>query len=292
MVKSMTGFGRFEDVQNDYRVVVEIKSVNHRYLDLNVKMGSKIGFLENQVRSVIKDRIIRGKVDVYIGYEESADASVSIVYNKEVARMYLENLRKIAEDFDVEDDIKVSSLSKYPDVLEVKEDPSDVDQIWSRVEAPLNQALDAFVESRRIEGERLQKDLLEKLDQMSTYVDVIEKRSPELIVEYKKNLISKVHDLLEDHYIDDNRIAAEVTVYADKICVDEELVRLHSHIDEVRKLLTTKEEVGRKLDFLAQELNRESNTILSKSTDVQIADLGIELKTLIEKIREQIQNLE
>ena len=292
MIKSMTGFGRFEDVQNDYKVVVEIKSVNHRYLDMNVKMASKISFLETNVRNAIKQRISRGKVDVYISYEESADSAITVVYHPEIAKMYLDNLRQMAGDFALEDDVKVSSLSRYPDVLEIKENPSDVDQIWSRVEGPLQRALDAFVESREVEGARLQKDLLEKLQTMSSYVDTIERRSPEIIENYKKNLMSKVQDLLADHYIDENRIAAEVIVYADKVCVDEELVRLQSHIKEVERLLHAEDEVGRKLDFLAQELNRESNTILSKSTDVEIADLGIELKTLVEKIREQIQNLE
>ncbi len=291
-VRSMTGFGRAEIVKDEYKVTVELKSVNHRYLDINIKMPSRIGYLENEVRKLLKERLIRGKIDVYIFYEEDADSSISVAYHPEIAKMYYENIKQMASDLSLDNDIRVSQISRFPDVLEIKEERSDEDVVSERLREALLLAIDRFVESREIEGEKLREDLLEKLSDMKEHVSFIEERSPEILTEYKSRLMEKVKELLEKSSIDENRIAAEVTIYADKICVDEELVRLNSHIKETERLLEKGGEVGRKLDFIAQELNREANTILSKSTDVSIADRGIELKTLIEKIREQIQNLE
>ena len=292
MIRSMTGFGRAEAVKEDYRVTVELKSVNHRYLDLNIKMPSRIGYLENEVRKVLKEKLSRGKVDVYISYEEDADRNYTVVYHREIARMYYENIAQMAQDFGLDNDLRISHLSRFPDVLEIVEESRDADVVWDRLKEPLAQALERFIESRETEGEKLKTDLLDKLKSMTSHVDFIEERSPEILSEYKARLMEKVSELLEKSAIDENRIAAEVTIYADKICVDEEIVRLKSHIHEMESILNKGGEVGRKLDFLAQEMNREANTTLSKSTDVRLADTGIELKTLIEKIREQIQNLE
>ncbi len=291
-VKSMTGFGRAEIVKEDYKVTVELRSVNHRYLDINIKMPSRIGYLENEIRKVLKEKLIRGKIDVFVFYEEDADSSYTVAYHPEIARMYYENIRQLASDLSMDNDIRISQLARFPDVLEIKEERKDEDVVYARLMEALTEAIGHFVESREIEGEKLKADLLSKLNEMEEHVSFIEKRSPEILSEYKSRLMDKVRDLLEKSAIDENRIAAEVTIYADKICVDEELVRLKSHINETKRLLNKGGEVGRKLDFIAQELNREANTILSKSTDVSIADTGIELKTLIEKIREQIQNLE
>ncbi|MCR5468165.1 MAG: YicC family protein [Lachnospiraceae bacterium] len=292
MVKSMTGFGRFENTVDDRKFTVEIKSVNHRFLDMNIKMPKKFGMFESHIRSIIKEYLERGKVDLYITYEDLADADESIKYNSHVAEQYMNYFDKMAKQFNLTNDISVSSLSRFPDVFTMEEQDVDENVIWSILEKALRGALEELVKVREKEGEELKKDIFAKLDEMEGHVDYIEKRSPDIIAEYKQKLTAKINDLLEDKQIDESRLATEVTLYADKICVDEEIVRLHTHIKAMRDTLVSGESVGRKLDFIAQEMNREANTTLSKSTDISINDVGISLKTLIEKIREQIQNIE
>ena len=292
MIKSMTGYGRGICTNDTKKVTVELKSVNHRYLDLGLKLPRKCNPFEADIRSHLKSRIARGKTDVYVTLEESADADCRVVYNPSLAAMYLENLNRMAEEFGLEQDVTVSSLSRYPDILSVEEIEEDAEELQEMVMRALDEALEQFVAHRTAEGERLKKDLLEKMDEMAGYVEILKERSPEIIGEYRARLTEKVRDLLEDHSVDEGRIATEVTIYADKVCIDEEIVRLASHVEATREALTSGGEVGRKLDFIAQEMNREANTILSKSTDVTIANMGIALKTLIEKVREQIQNIE
>ena len=292
MIKSMTGFGRGEAGDEIRKIIVEIKSVNHRYLDLNVKLPRKLNAYEVEIRNAIKSRIVRGKVDVFITLEEAKEASDVLHYNTHVADMYMENLRKMSQDYGIPFDVTASSLARFPDVLEITEAEEDDEMLHLFLMDALTSALDQFVENRTQEGMRLQQDLLLKMDEMSEYVSFLEKRSPMIVEEYRDKLHTKVAEMLGDTSIDENRIAAEVVIYADKVCIDEEMVRLRSHVDETRHMLSDAEEVGRKLDFIAQEMNREANTILSKSTDVEIAGIGISLKTLIEKVREQIQNLE
>lgn len=292
MIKSMTGFGRGEAGDEIRKIIVEIKSVNHRYLDLNVKLPRKLNAYEVEIRNAIKSRIVRGKVDVFITLEEAKEASDVLHYNTHVADMYMENLRKMSQDYGIPFDVTASSLARFPDVLEITEAEEDDEMLHLFLMDALTSALDQFVENRTQEGMRLQQDLLLKMDEMSEYVSFLEKRSPMIVEEYRDKLHTKVAEMLGDTSIDENRIAAEVVIYADKVCIDEEMVRLRSHVDETRHMLSDAEEVGRKLDFIAQEMNREANTILSKSTDVEIAGVGISLKTLIEKVREQIQNLE
>ncbi len=292
MIKSMTGFGRGEAGDEIRKIIVEIKSVNHRYLDLNVKLPRKLNAYEVEIRNVIKSRIVRGKVDVFITLEEAKEASDVLHYNTHVADMYMENLRKMSQDYGIPFDVTASSLARFPDVLEITEAEEDDEMLHLFLMDALTSALDQFVENRTQEGMRLQQDLLSKMDEMSEYVSFLEKRSPMIVEEYRDKLHTKVAEMLGDTSMDENRIAAEVVIYADKVCIDEEMVRLRSHVDETRHMLSDAEEVGRKLDFIAQEMNREANTILSKSTDVEIAGVGISLKTLIEKVREQIQNLE
>ena len=292
MIKSMTGFGHGEYAVESEKVTVEIKSVNHRYLDLNLKVPKKFSAFETQIRNRLKQDLSRGKVDIYVSYESSADRNYSIQYNPMIASEYYENLKKMSADLGLSDDITVTRLAQFPDVFEIRESSANEEELWDLLSHALDLALAQFVESRENEGVRLREDLLAKLDEMEEQVNYIETRAPEILVEYKERLRRKIDELLEDRQIDENRIAMEVTLYADKICVDEEIVRLKSHIHEAREALSKLDEAGRKMDFLAQEMNRESNTILSKSTDVAIADCGITLKTLIEKIREQIQNLE
>ena len=229
---------------------------------------------------------------MYISLEETADVGCRIVYNKNVAAMYLEHLDHMAEEFGLVNDITVSALSRYPDVLTTEEVEEDADDLKGLLWEALEIAMEQFLASRAAEGERLRTDLLEKMEEMAGCVRILEERSPEILEEYRARLREKVSELLEDQKVDENRLAMEVTVYADKICIDEEMVRLTSHVKETKEALSQEGEVGRRLDFIAQEMNREANTILSKSTDVEIANMGIVLKTLIEKVREQIQNVE
>ena len=292
MIKSMTGFGRYEYEDASRKITVEVKSVNHRYLDVNIKMPKKLNFFESAIRTLLKEYIERGKVDIYITYEDFTENNLSLQYNKALAGEYLKYLNQMAEEFGLENDIRVSTLSRYPEVFAMEEQPVDEDEMWSSLEKALRGAFESFVESRVREGENLKKDLCEKLDNMVSYVDFIEERSPQIIVEYRARLEEKLRELLADNQLDDSRIAQEVTIFADKICVDEETVRLKSHILSMKDSLNAGGSVGRKLDFLAQEMNREANTILSKSNDLKISDTGISLKTDIEKVREQIQNIE
>ena len=292
MVRSMTGYGKGIAENDDARVTVEMKSVNHRYLDLNIKLPKKLNFIENLIRNRIGESVFRGKVDVYITLAEHSDACYSVSINNAIAAEYFESIKNMSDKLGIENDIRASSLVRLPDVIEIEETDTDEDSLKNLVFEALDKSIDQFVESRISEGMRLERDLISKMDEMLHLVDRLDKRSPQIIDEYKQRLTSKINDLLGDNNIDENRIAQEVTIYADKICIDEEMVRLRSHVDETRAVFDLDNEVGRKLDFLAQELNREANTILSKSTDVEIADIGITLKTLIEKVREQIQNIE
>ena len=289
----MTGFGRSEVVTDERKITIELKSVNHRYLDLSIKMPKKLSFLEGSIRNLMKTYIQRGKVDVYITYEDYTINNGTLKYNKELAAEYIACLKQIQQDFDLDYDIKVSTLSRYPDILTMEEQSVDEEELWSILEPPVREACEKFVQPRTQEGHNLEKDLLEKLDGLDKKVTRIEERSPEVVNAYRTKLEAKVSELLEDTQIDDNRIAAEVILFSDKICNDEETVRLHSHVKNMKKMLTTETEgIGRKLDFMAQEMNREANTILSKSSDMEISDIAIDLKTEIEKIREQIQNIE
>lgn len=288
----MTGFGRSEVVTKACKIIVEMKSVNHRYCDLGIKMPKKLSFFESNIRTLLKKYIQRGKVDLFISYEDYTETKECVRYNKEIAAEYFQYLQQIAEDFHMDNDITVSKLSRYPDVFTLEEQAIDEDELWNSLEEAIEIAVEHFIETRKTEGENLKKDLIEKLNGMLKVVDFIEERSPKLIEEYREKLEMKVADLLETAGIDANRIAAEVIIYADKICVDEELVRLRSHINGTIDTLKQGGSVGRKLDFIAQEMNREANTILSKSTDIEISNQAIELKTEIEKVREQIQNIE
>ena len=292
MIKSMTGFGRCEFTDEKRKFTVELKSVNHRYLDVNIKMPKKLNFFESSIRALLKEYIERGKVDVYITYEDYTEDNYALKYNSALAAQYLDYLNRMAEEFGLENDIRVSNLSRYPDVLVMEEQDVDEKELWDGLERALRGACEQFVASRIKEGENLKVDLIDKLDHMISYIDFIEKRSPLIMEEYRKRLEDKIKEILGDRQMDDGRIATEVTIYADKVCVDEETVRLRSHINTTKDTLLEGGSIGRKLDFIAQEMNREANTILSKVNNIEISDIGIDLKTGIEKVREQIQNIE
>lgn len=293
MIRSMTGFGHGE-VSNDknQKVTVEMKSVNHRYCDISLKLPKKLAMFEANIRNIIKEYASRGKIDIYVSYEDLSETAVSLHYNQAMAEEYMQVFKKMQEDFNIETKITAEALAKYPEVVTIEEVQQDEEVWWELLEAALRQAAEKFVETRTIEGANLKRDLLGKLDQMAADVAFIEERSPQIIAEYRSKLEEKVKEFLEDSTIEENRIAAEVTLYADKIAVDEEIVRLQSHISSMTDVLESDESIGRKLDFMAQEMNREANTILSKSSDVDLADHAIELKTNVEKVREQIQNIE
>ena len=292
MIKSMTGFGRAEASDSDRKITIEMKSVNHRYFEPAMKMPKRLNIYEAGIRTILKKYINRGKVDIFVTYEDYSESKFCLKYNEELANEYMSIFNYMAEQFDIPNDITVSSLSHYPEVITMEEQSGDDDAVWHLLEKAVENACVQFVESRITEGEKLKADLLEKLDYMTGLVDEIENRSPGIIEEYRQRLEDKVAELLCDTPVDENRIATEVTIYADKICVDEETVRLRSHIESTKDELIEGGSVGRKLDFIAQEMNREANTILSKANDLETSNCAISLKTEIEKVREQIQNIE
>ncbi|MBR3634929.1 MAG: YicC family protein [Lachnospiraceae bacterium] len=292
MIKSMTGFGRCEIAEENRKVTVEIKSVNHRYLDVSIKMPKKLNFFDASIRNLLKEYMQRGKIDLFITYEDNSENNVTIKYHPEVAAEYLKYLNQMSQEFGIENDVRVSLVSRYPEVFTLDDVEIDEEGIWRMLDKAIRGACEAFVETRIKEGENLRTDIIAKLDHMLEVVDFIESKCPTIIEDYRAKLIDRVREMLDDANIDDSRIVQEVTIFADKICVDEEMVRLRSHINTMKSVLIAGGSIGRKLDFIAQEMNREANTTLSKVSDLEIANRGIELKTEIEKVREQIQNIE
>lgn len=292
MIKSMTGFGRAEAQDEQHKFTVEIKSVNHRYLDFNIKMPKKLSFLDSAIRTLLKEYMLRGKVDVFISYEDFTQSHMILQYNREVAGQYMAYFKEMADTFGIRNDITAAELGRFQDVFTMEEADSDEKELWGLLEQVLRKACEQFVTTRKTEGENLRTDLVQKLDQMLEKVGMVEERSPQILQEYRQKLEDKMKELLGDTQIEESRIASEVIIYADKICTDEETVRLKSHIQHMKDVLAEGEGIGRKLDFIAQEMNREANTILSKANDLETSNLAIDLKTEIEKVREQIQNIE
>lgn len=292
MIKSMTGFGRGESADEKRRITVEMKAVNHRYLDISIKMPKKLNLFEAAIRSFLKTYVQRGKVDVYISYEDLTDSSMQVRYNPHIAGEYYRYLNIMAEEFQLENDVRVSTLSRYPEIFTMEEETPNEEEIWPFLQEAVKMACEQFVEAREREGANLKKDMLDKLKEMNWNVLAIEERSPQIVKEYREKIMEKAAEVLGDVQMDESRIAAEVVLFADKICTDEETVRLKSHILTTRETLDLNESIGRKLDFIAQEMNREANTILSKANDLTVTNIAIALKTDIEKIREQIQNIE
>ena len=278
MIKSMTGFGRSEISEGKRKISVEMKSVNHRYLEAGIKMPKKLNIFEARIRDLLKKYAQRGKIDIFITYEDLSETNVNLKYNRDIAAEYMDIFEQMASQFHLDNDMTVSALSRYPEVITTEEVKVDEEELWHFIE--------------KAEGEHLKKDLLDKLDNMAGLVDFIEARSPQIMKEYRGKLEQKVTELLGENPFDENKMAAEVILYADKICVDEETVRLRSHIVHAKSCLNEDGGIGRKLDFIAQEMNREANTILSKANDLEISNKAIDLKTEIEKVREQIQNIE
>ncbi len=292
MIKSMTGYGRAQGSFSGGDIQVEIKSVNNRYLDANVKLPRVYAFAEESVKGLVQHTISRGKVDVFITINAAGRDNVKVSVNAPVVEGYLSALRQIARDYDVRDDISVSLLSRFNDVFLVEKQEQDEKEVEASICAVVEQALAAFDAMRTAEGEALKADLLQKAEEILLLVAQVEERSPITVAAYRERLTAKMQEVLENTALDEARIIQEAAIYADKVAVDEETVRLRSHVDQLRTMLETGGVIGRKLDFLMQEMNREANTIGSKGSDVAQARNVVDIKALLEKIREQIQNIE
>ena len=293
-IRSMTGFGRSEIITDDYRVLVEIKSVNHRYLDLNIKMPRKFNAFEAGLRTLLKRYIERGKTDIFVSFDDYTEQGRRLIYNKELAGEYVRYIQDMQESFKLQNDLGASVLARFPDVLLMEDTGEDDERYRSVLEQAFTEAAENFVRDREREGEHLRTDLLSKLEDMEGFVKSIEDFSPSVVEDYRNRLYAKIKEVLGDAELraDEGRIVTEVAIYSDKICTDEEMVRLKTHIAKMKSKLVSGGPCGRELDFLAQEMNREANTTLSKANNLQIADTAIALKTDIEKIREQVQNIE
>jgi uncharacterized protein (TIGR00255 family) len=293
MVRSMTGFGRGMTREGTSRsFIIEIKSVNHRYFDLNIKIPRNLLSLENKIRETIKAKINRGKVDVFINQSIYENDDVEVYFNEKLADSYLACLKKIKDRYEVIDDISVSLIAKFPDVITAEKKEENLEEIWSNLREPLNEAIDSLIKMRENEGTKLREDIIVKCTAIGELVSQIEEKSPLVVEDYKNKLNSRIAELLNTSEVDETRIAMEVALFADKAAIDEEIVRLKSHIAQLKQTLDKDEPIGRKLDFIVQEMNRETNTISSKANDLGILNLTINVKNYIEKIREQIQNIE
>lgn len=292
MIKSMTGYGRAEETVDSMNIVVEIKSVNHRYFEFSAKVPRVYGFLEEKLKAFTNSFVSRGKIECYVSIECLEDSETQIVVNKALAEGYLNAVKTLAEDYSIDGTISAMTLSRYPDVLSVHKAADDEEKIWNAVKVVAKDAIDKFINMRQVEGEKLKADVLSRADYIIECVEFVEERSPQTVKEYNEKLKARIQELIGDAAVDEQRLLNEAAIYADKIAVAEETVRLRSHISQLRTFLEADEAIGRKLDFLVQEINREANTIGSKAQDVEIAKRVISIKAEVEKIREQIQNIE
>lgn len=291
MLRSMTGFGHYEYTENDITFTIEIKTVNHRYFDIFLRMPKQISAFEDRVRSVISSRIQRGKIDVYITYDNKSGNAQEVVLDEKLAKAYCDALKKIAGNLGLRDDISASSLARFPDILKVEKKDFD-DTIGLILEKTVERATTVLLEMREKEGEKLKESMMLNLSAIESHLDRIRFKAPTIVKEYKEKLETRINELVDSQKIDPSRLAMEVAIFADKCSIDEEIVRLGSHISQMRDMLNEGSPVGKKLDFLIQELNREVNTIGSKASDLEITRSVVELKSEIEKLREQVQNIE
>ncbi|MGN1317039.1 MAG: YicC/YloC family endoribonuclease [Acutalibacteraceae bacterium] len=292
MIRSMTGFGRTQISVEGYNITVEIKSVNNRYFDFYAKIPRTFSFLEEKVKSLLSTEISRGKVECSLQIETTADESVVVSINEPLAAGYVNAISVLSEKFEIKNDLTALSLARFSDVFSIAKAPVDEEYLWEKVKAAVEGALAEFIKMREVEGEKLKADVLSRADAIIENVSYIEERSPETVKAYSEKLLERMKTVLGDTQVDESRLLTEAAIYADKVAVAEETVRLRSHIDQLRTMLDSNEAVGRKLDFLVQEINREANTIGSKAQDVDIARRVIDIKAEVEKIREQIQNIE
>lgn len=292
MIKSMTGFGRAVKEIDGYVITVEIKSVNHRYFEFSARIPRQYGFLDEKLKSYINSRVSRGKVECFVSIEALNTESAQVVVNNTLASAYVKALKEIAAAYDLKEDFGASTISRFQDVLVVKKADEDEEKLWSYVKSVTDEAIDKFIAMRTVEGKKMRDDVYSRGQYIIDCVSFIEERSPQTVKEYNDKLVERVHELIGDASLDEGRIIQEVAIYADKVAVAEETVRLRSHIDQLNTFIDADEPVGRKMDFLVQEINRETNTIGSKANDVDIARKVVDIKAEVEKIREQIQNIE
>ncbi len=292
MIKSMTGYGRAQQLVDGMNITVEIKSVNHRYFEFSSKLPRTYGFLDEKLKSFFSGRLTRGKMECYVQIEAVEESDTVISLNHSLVKGYIDAYKELAETYGLENDIKVSDISRVGDIFMVRKEAADEDRIWAAVQTAADAALAGFVAMREREGAKLRDDVLSRLDEIISNVEYVESRSPETVAEYNEKLLGRMRELLGDAHIDEQRILTEAAIFADKVAVAEETVRLRSHISQLRSFLELSEAVGKRMDFLVQEMNREANTIGSKAQDVEIARRVVAIKAEIEKIREQIQNIE
>lgn len=292
MLKSMTGFGRAQKEIDGYLISVEIKSVNHRYFEFSSRVPRQYGFLDEKLKSFINSRVSRGKIECYVSIEALNTDTANVVVNHTLADAYVNALKEIAVTYNLKDDYGTSTISRFPEVLVVRKSDEDEEKLWEYVKEVCSDAIDKFVAMRTVEGSKMKDDIYSRGQYILDCVSYIEERSPQTVKEYNDKLVERVHELLGDVSLDESRILQEVAIYADKVAVAEETVRLRSHIEQLNTFISSDEPVGRKMDFLVQEINRETNTIGSKANNVDIARKVVDIKAEVEKIREQIQNIE
>lgn len=288
----MTGFGRSEQIINGREIAVEIKSVNHRYFEFNCRSPRGMGFLDDKVKNFLQQKISRGKVDVFISIGNDDDKEAVVTVNHSLATGYVNALKELADTYGIPNDTTVSSLAGYSDIFTVHKAPEDEEKLWEDVKTVLDDALNKFISMRTAEGEKMYKDISSRCKTILDFVSQVEKRSPETVEEYKNRLTERINEFLDGASVDEQRVITEVAIFADKVAVTEETVRLRSHFEQLSKVMDTDVPVGRKIDFILQEMNRETNTIGSKVQDAQLAHVVVDIKSELEKIREQIQNIE
>lgn len=292
MLKSMTGFGRAVEEIDGYVITVEIKSVNHRYFDFSSRIPRQYGFLDDKLKSYINSKVSRGKVECYVSVEALDTEDAAVVINKTLASAYVKALKELSEEYSLKEDFGTAFVSRLPDVFVLKKADEDEEKIWQLVKSVTDEAIEKFIQMRAVEGAKMKEDVASRAEYILDCVSFIEEKSPQTVKEYNDKLVERVHEIIGDVSLDEQRIIQEVAIYADKVAVAEETVRLRSHIAQLKTFLESEEPIGRKMDFLVQEINRETNTIGSKANDVDIARKVVDIKAEVEKIREQIQNIE
>ncbi len=292
MIKSMTGFGRGTSEGEISSFVIEMKTVNHRYFELNVRMPRTLISLEDNIRRYVNEKVKRGKVDIFVTQNQGDKESMEVVLNEQIAASYLSAIHKLKDKYSLRDDVSSSTLARFPEVLTLKQKEEDIEQVWQELLPALEESVSNLCSMREEEGKKLLADITSRCECISKNVEIINNRVPEISEEYRKRLLKKVEEILTERNIDESRIAMEVVLQADKTCIDEEIVRLKSHVNQVLETLKMNEPIGRKLDFIVQEMNREANTIASKVNDLKLTNVALDIKSDIEKIREQVQNVE
>ncbi len=292
MIRSMTGFGRGVFVREGREYLVEMKTVNHRYMDISIRLPRAYNYLEGKIRESLSRKIVRGKVDVSVWIDDFGTTGRTVLLDEGLADLYMDSLKRIRQRYDIDEEISVTLLSRFPDVLKVKKEDEDEDTIWNELQVALTEAADSLVAMREEEGIKLKSDLLEKTARLDELVSSVETRAPTVVIDYKNKLQNRIRDVIEDTKVDEGRLEIEVALFADRCSIEEEIIRLKSHTEQFRQILGSSQVVGRKLDFVIQEMNREINTIGSKANDLEITKVVVEAKSEIEKMREQVQNIE